>query len=228
MEKATSQLWATMRRGRKGFGISQAGRIRGATPKREIVKPPAHFFLELPIMLGFSLDTVINETTEVCLSFRSRSRRTIAPGRRSNDRYRVDHLFAKCRKIRAIAVLSLAALAFIVLAGVPVIGHASAANAQTLAHQDHHHHRDAAGANHHGNAHPQVTPAAMANCCHEERGQTDCAALCATMVGCQLHLMPGDGLIDIVSGTAGAISEKPAFQTEFSTSPATPPPKARI
>ncbi|MCC5979612.1 MAG: hypothetical protein JJU21_16245 [Salinarimonas sp.] len=143
------------------------------------------------------------------------------------------HLLATCRTIRTIAMLSFAILALAVLSAMPVAAHAPIVHAQTMQtmlQQHEHHHHGAMGAATHHNTHSHATHAAMAHCCHDEPADTagiDCAAVCAAMAGCQLQMMPGDGLIDIVPRDAAPIIGQPAFQAEFSAAPATPPPKAR-
>lgn len=138
------------------------------------------------------------------------------------------HVLAKCRIIGAIAVLALAALALVVVAGIPAMNHAPVAQAQTMVDQHEHHDHDLTGVPGHGGLHQPAIHSDLAHCCHDEDGEPDCASICAAMAGCPMQIMPGEGMIDIVTSDTGPISGKAAFHAAISVIPSTPPPKARI
>ena len=140
------------------------------------------------------------------------------------------HLLAISRVFLTQAALAMAALALVVVAGLSVLDHApfKHVHAQSSVHHDHDAfamerdlaHDDVA---HHAATHPDV-----AQCCHDEDAQPDCASICAAMAGCPMQIMPGEGMIDIVTSDTGPISGKAAFHATISVIPSTPPPKARI
>lgn len=135
-------------------------------------------------------------------------------------------LLAACRILAAVA-----ALALLIPAGLAATTLAPSTSPEAqMAHDHHHHyhHRESADSAGHEHTQHRAVHSAMAHCCDDAPDLVDCAASCAVTTGCQLQMMPGDGLIEIASGTAGAINERPSFHADFSTPPATPPPKARI
>lgn len=134
--------------------------------------------------------------------------------RASLTRSRMNHLLATCR-----ILFAMAALAMVLAGGVVALERAGAAGDQESSHL--HDHVS-------GPAHHAATHQAGESCCHGEGSAQDCAGACAAMAGCQLQVMPCDGLVAFMSRGIAAIAGKSAFLAEFTISPATPPPKARV